>query len=120
MALCRANSIANTGAHGLGEDVTHACRLFTQDVRVDPQCHGRVSVTEPGSDDMDRDACQQQGRRVQVAKIVQPGVGERPGRWRVCVVMAVDQVGHERSHGVGVERLSPSIGKDQAPGVGPG
>ena len=82
MALCRANGFANAGAHGLGEDFTDACRLFAQDVRVDPQCHGRVSVSEPGSDDVDRDACQQQRRRVQVAKIVQPGVGERPGRWR--------------------------------------
>ncbi len=60
--------------------------MFAQDVGVDPQCHGRVSVTEPGSDDVDRDAGQQQGGRVQVAKIVQPGVGERPGRWRDCVL----------------------------------
>jgi hypothetical protein len=34
-------------------------------------------MAEPGGDDMDRDACEQQGRGMDVAQVVQPGMGQR-------------------------------------------
>ena len=41
---------------------------------VDAKGDGRVSVPEPGRDDVNRDAGQQQGRGVQVPQVVQPGM----------------------------------------------
>ena len=60
----------------MGEDVSDACRVFAENVGVDAQGHGRVGMAEPGRDDVDRDARQEQRGRVQVAQIMQPGVGE--------------------------------------------
>jgi len=65
---------------GLGEDVADACRVLAEDVGVDAQSDGGVGVAEAGGDDVDRDACEQQCGRVQVAQIMQPGVRQRLGR----------------------------------------
>jgi hypothetical protein len=59
---------------GLGEDVPDARGVLAEDVGVDAQGHGRVGVAEAGGDDVDWDSCEQQGGRVQVAQVMQPGV----------------------------------------------
>lgn len=53
--------------------------VLAQDVGVDAQSHGRIGMAEAGGDHMDWDAREQQGGCMQVAKIMQPCVGERPG-----------------------------------------
>ena len=97
-----------------------ACSRRTPALGVQAQGHSGIGVAEPGRDNVDRDACQQQGCRVQVAQVVEPCVGEWPGWGSGRFVVSVDQLGHERGHGVGVERFAPSAGEDQAAGVVPG
>ena len=70
-ARCR----ASCGLDGLGEDVRGGGLGGADDVGVDPERDGRVGVAEAGRDDVDRDAGQQQGRGVEVAQVVQAGVG---------------------------------------------
>ena len=41
---------------------------------VDPKRDCRVKMAQPGGDDMNGDAREQQGRRVKVSQIVQPRV----------------------------------------------
>jgi hypothetical protein len=48
-----ANGFANGSTDSLGEDVADANGVLTQDVRVNPQCHGRIGMPEPGSYDVD-------------------------------------------------------------------
>ena len=47
---------------GLGEDVSDACRVLAENMRVDPQGHGRVGVAEAAGDNVDRDSRGQRGR----------------------------------------------------------
>jgi hypothetical protein len=77
---------------GLGEDVADACRVLAEDVRVDAQGHHGIGVAEAGSDDVDGDARQEQCGRVQVAQVMQPGVGQRLGRASDRLVVAVDSL----------------------------
>jgi hypothetical protein len=58
----------------LGEDVADACRVLAEDVGVDAQGYGGVGVAEPGGDYVDGDSREEQGGRVQVAQVMQPGV----------------------------------------------
>ena len=58
----------------LGEDVTQACCVLAEDVGVNAQGHGGIGVTEASNDYVDRDACEQQRGRVQVAQVMQPCV----------------------------------------------
>ena len=51
---------------GLGR-VDHVC--------VDAEGNSRVGVPQAGSDDMNRDAGEQQRCRVQVSQVMEPGVG---------------------------------------------
>jgi len=53
--------------------------VFAQDVGVDAQSHGGVGVAEAGGYDVDGDSGEKQRGRVQVAQIVQPGMGEWGG-----------------------------------------
>jgi hypothetical protein len=57
---------------------------------------------------------------VQVAQIVQPGVGQRPFWSSDRFVVGGDQLAHQRGHGVGVKRFAPLGGEDQAADVSPG
>lgn len=57
-----------------GEDVRGGRRLLGDDVRVDPERDGGISVAEAGRHDVDGDAGQEQGRGVDVAEVVRPGV----------------------------------------------
>src|SRR5262249_30187345 len=80
-----------------GEDVCGLGELIADHVGVHAQGDGRVGVPEPCGDDMNRYA-RQQGRGMDMAKIVQPGMGQRIV-WLVAafrVVVRVDQDGHER------------------------
>ena len=52
-----------------------ASGVLPEDVSVDAQGHGRVGMAEAGGDNVDRDACQEQCGRVQVAQIMEAGVG---------------------------------------------
>jgi hypothetical protein len=67
-----------------------------------------------------RDPGEKQRGRVQVTQIVQPGMWQRPGRGSDRPVVSVDQLGHQRGHGVGVERLTPRAGEERAAAVVPG
>jgi hypothetical protein len=71
---------------GLGEDVADARRVFTEDVGVDAQGHGRVGVAEPGGDHVDGDARKEQRGRMQVAQIMLAGreAAVWPGEWLTC------------------------------------
>ena len=62
---------------GLGKDVADARRELAEDVGVDAQGHGGVSVAEAGRDDMDWDSRQEQCSRAQVTQVMQPGVRQR-------------------------------------------
>jgi len=55
-------------------------------------------VAEPGGDDMYGDTCQQQGRGVDMAQIVQPGMGKWIIRLLAALrlVVSVDEDGDER------------------------
>jgi hypothetical protein len=44
---------------------------------------------------------------VQVTEIMEPGMREALIRLSECLVVAVDQLGHERGEGIGIEGLSP-------------
>ena len=70
-------------ADRLGEDVSDTCRVLAENVGVDAQGHGGVTVAEASGDDVDRDACQQQRGRMQVSQIMQPGIG-RVAWWLTC------------------------------------
>jgi hypothetical protein len=104
---------------GLGENVADACRVVSQDVGVDAQGYGRVGVPEPSCDHMDRDSCQEQSGRVQVTKIMQAGMLERLCQGSDRLVVLVDQLRHERGHGIGIEGFTPSGHEDQAARVCP-
>ena len=94
--------------------------MFAQDVGVDAQGHGGAGVAEAGGYDVDGDSGEKQRGRVQVAQLVQPGVGEWCGRGSGRPVVCADQLGHERADRVGVERFAPPVGEDQAAVVVPG
>jgi hypothetical protein len=53
-----------------GEDVGSLGELVVDDVGVHAQRDGGVGMAEPGGDDMDRDACEQQGRGMDVAQVM--------------------------------------------------
>ena len=78
----------------------------------DAQGHGGVGVTEAGGYDVDGDSRNKQRGRVQVAQIVQSGVGEWRGRGSDRPVVCADQLGHKRADRVGVERFAPPVGED--------
>ena len=59
-------------------------------------------MAEASRYDMDRDAGEQQSRGVQVTKIMKPRVGEALMRLSECLVVAVDQLGHEGGDGIGI------------------
>ena len=63
-------------------------------------------MAEAGRDDVNRDAGQEQRRRVDVAEIVEPG--ERERLRRVRLVLPGGQGRHEGRHGVRVDRRSPA------------
>ena len=65
-------------------------------------------MAEPGGDHVHRNASQQQGCRVYMAKVVQPGVRQRLA---LLVIVGVDERGHKRRHRVGVDRLAPGGGE---------
>jgi hypothetical protein len=65
---------------GLGEDVSDACRVLAEDVGVDAQRHRGVSVAETSGYHVHRYPGQEQGGRVQVTQIMQPGMRQRLGR----------------------------------------
>ena len=67
---------ANRSLDGLGEDVPDTGSVFAQDMGVDAQGYGGVGVAEAGGYDMHRDPGEKQRGRVQVAQIVQAGMGE--------------------------------------------
>jgi hypothetical protein len=76
-----ANGFANrcldgSGLDGSGEDIADAKGVFAQHMRVDAQRHGWVGVAKPGGHDMYRDSGEEQRGRVQVAQIMQAGMGE--------------------------------------------
>jgi hypothetical protein len=71
---------ANRSLDGLGEDVPDTGCVFAQDVGVDAQGYGGVGVAEAGGYDVDGDSGEKQRGRVQVAQIVQPGMGEWRGQ----------------------------------------
>jgi hypothetical protein len=48
--------------------------VFAQYVGVDPECHRWVGMAEPCSHDVYWDTSQEQGRGMQVAKIMQAGM----------------------------------------------
>jgi hypothetical protein len=64
-------------------------------------------VAEPGGDHVDGDSCEEQRGRVQVAQIMEPGVGQRLGRGSDRLVVPVDQLGHECGHSIRIERFTP-------------
>ena len=64
----------------LGEDVSDADCVLAKDVGVDAQSHGGVGMAEAGGYDMYGDSGEKQRGRVQVAQIVQPGMGEWRGQ----------------------------------------
>ncbi|GAA3510461.1 hypothetical protein GCM10023075_72230 [Streptosporangium album] len=76
------------------------------DVGVDAEGDGRAGVSESGRHDADGDAGQEERGRVDMAEVVKPRVGERDIRLRL--VVCVDQLWHEGTHRVGVDRLGPS------------
>jgi hypothetical protein len=88
-------------------------------VRVDAQGHGRVRVAKAGGHDVDWDSSKQQRGRVQVMQIMQAGVGQRLVGRPDCLVVRIDQLGHQRGHGVRVERFAPLADEDQAAGISP-
>jgi len=92
---------------GLGGDVSDACRVLAEDVGVDAQGHGGVSVAEPCGYHVNRDSGEQQCGRVQMAQIMESSVRQRLGPGSDRLVVLVDQLGDERGHGVGVERFAP-------------
>jgi hypothetical protein len=59
-----ANRFANSGRHGLGEDVPDTGRMLPENVGVDPEGYSGVGVAEPGGDQVDGDSRQQQCGRV--------------------------------------------------------
>jgi len=63
----------------LGEHIADAKGVLAQYMRVDAQRHGWVGVAEPSGHDVHRDPGEKQRGRVQVAQIVQPGMGEWGG-----------------------------------------
>jgi len=71
-------------------------------------------MAEPSGYYVNRDACQQQSGRVQVAEIMKPGVRDLPGRRRGLLVVRLDHLGHQRS-----ERLAPLADEDQATAISP-
>jgi hypothetical protein len=82
------------GLNGLGEDVGGGGLGGADHVGVDPERDGWVGVAEPGRDDVDRDAGQQQGRGVEVPQVVQSGVRQRvlrpgPSSGRLCAPMSL-------------------------------
>jgi hypothetical protein len=68
---------------GLGEDVSDSCRVLAENVSVDAQCHGGISVAEASGDYVDRDACEQQCGGMQLTQVVQPGMGG-VASWLTC------------------------------------
>ena len=95
---------------GLGEDVSGGGLGGADHVGVDPERDGRVRVAKPGRDHVDRDPGQQQGRGVEMAQVMKPGVGQRvPGPGTVVrLVVRGDELGHQRGHGVGIDGLAPT------------
>lgn len=83
-------------------NVADALGVLTQDMRVDAQRHGRVGVAQAGCYNVDRDSGQQHSSCMQVTKIVKPGMRQWPSGRSDRVVMAVDQLRHECSDGVGI------------------
>jgi hypothetical protein len=75
----------------LGEDVPDTGGVFAQDVGVDAQGHGGVGVAEAGGYDVDGDSGEKQRRGVQVAQLVQPGMGEWRGRGSGRPVVCADE-----------------------------
>jgi hypothetical protein len=66
--------LGSGGLDGFGEDVRGGGLGGANHVGVDPERDGRVGVTEPRRDHVDRDTGEQQGRGVDVPEVVQPGV----------------------------------------------
>jgi hypothetical protein len=114
-----ANGFANRRLRRAGEDIPDTEGMLAENVRVDAQRYGRISVAEPGGDNMDRHPGQQQRRGMQVTQVMQTGMRQRLSRRHRFVVRG-NQLVHERGHGVRVERLAPFGGEDQAVTVAPG
>jgi hypothetical protein len=79
------------GRYGAGEDVGGLGELVADDVGVHAQRDRGVRVAEPGRDHAHGDASQQQGCRVYMAKVMQPGVRQR---LVLPIVVGVDELGH--------------------------
>jgi hypothetical protein len=93
--------------------------MLAEHVGVDPQCHGRICVAEPRGHYVYRDPGQEQGGRMQVAKIMQACVRQRLS-CRDRLVVLGDHLGHESGHGVGVEGFAPPADEDEIAAVCPG
>lgn len=99
---------ANGSPDGLGEDVPDTGGVLARDVGVDAQGYGGVGVAEAGGCDVDGDSGEKQRGRVQVAQIVQPGMGEWGGWGSGRPVVCVDQLGHECADRVGGRAVRPT------------
>jgi hypothetical protein len=71
----------------LGEDIADTEGMLAQDMRVDAQGHGWVGVAKSGGHDVHGNLGEEQGGRVQVAQIVQGGVGQCLGRRVVAILL---------------------------------
>ena len=97
-----ANAFANTSPRGrldrVREDVSGSGFRAADHVRVHAKGDRRISVAEPGSDDVDRHPCKQQGGGVKVAKIMKASV--RKWSFGYALVADFDDLPHERGHRV--------------------
>ena len=109
MLLRLANGFVYRSLDGLGEGVPDTGRMLAQHVGVDAQGHRWVGVAKPGGHDVHRNPSEKQRGRMQVAQIMQPGMGERRGWGSGRPVVCADQLGHERADRIGVERFAPPV-----------
>ena len=75
------------------EDVGGLGELVADDEGVYTQRDRGVRMAESGGDHVHRNASQQQGCRMYMAKVVQPGVRQRLA---LLVIVGVDERGHKR------------------------
>ena len=101
-----------------GEDVCGFGELVADHMGIHAECDGRLGVPEPGGDHMDRDASQEQGRSVDMAKIVQPGMGKRivwfaailPRCWRTIRPLRQTGPSHDdQGHAGGCTGLATAV-----------
>ena len=108
-----ANSGRITGLDRAGEDVRRRGDLLPDHVRVDPQRHRRVSMSQASRDHMHRHPGQQQGCGMDMPQIMQPRMRKQlTGADRARGhVTCPDQVPDQRRHRVRVNRAAPSGGE---------